>query len=134
MARLRVTDIDAVEQQDDLVLGTASDGDVCLCTNGPSLTDIHAYSVFQEIVNTLYWCLRNVCAIQYSDHSRSLTLCQGRPRAGDCHLLEHHLAGCRGGGGVCHDGIRRDTLRRGVGQRGYGEHATYHLSSQTGKE
>ena len=47
VARLRVTDIDAVKQQDNLFGCAASDRDIRLCTNRSSLTDIHAYGVFQ---------------------------------------------------------------------------------------
>ena len=47
VARLRVTDVDAVEQQDDLFRGTATDGDVRLGTEGSPLSDINADGVFQ---------------------------------------------------------------------------------------
>ena len=47
VARLRVTDVDAVEQQDDLFRGTATDGDVRLGTDGSPLPHIHADGVFQ---------------------------------------------------------------------------------------
>ncbi len=134
MARLRVTDVDAVEQQNNLFGSAASYRDIRLCTNRSSLTDIHANGVFQQVVNTLYGCLRNIGTVQYSYHSRSLTLCQGRPRACHTDLLEHHLAGCRHRCRVRYHRIGADALGRGVGQRGYGEHATHHLSAQTGKK
>ena len=118
MARLRVTDIDAVEQQDNLFGGAASDRDVSLGSDGASLAYVYANGVFQQIVNTLYGGLRNIAAIQYSYHSRSLTLRQGRPRACHADFLEHHLARCRHRGRVGHDGIRRNTLGRGIGQCG----------------
>ena len=46
MACLRVADVDAVEQDDDLFLSAASDGDVGLCTNRTALADIDAYGEF----------------------------------------------------------------------------------------
>ena len=88
MTRLWITDVDAIEQDDDLFAGTTSDGDVCLGTNRASLTDIDADGVFQQIVNTLYGSLRNIGTVQYSDHSRSLTSRQGRPGASDTDLLK----------------------------------------------
>ena len=134
VARLRVTDIDAVQQEDDLFGSTASNGDVRLSTNRSSLTDIHADGVFQQIVNTLYGSLRNVGTVQYCDHSCSLTFRQGRPRAGHTDLLELHLAGCCHGCRVCHHRVCADTLRRGVSQRGHREHAAHHLSAQTAEQ
>ena len=47
VARLRVADVDAIEQQDDLLLGAAPDGDVRLCPGGTSLPDIDAHGVLQ---------------------------------------------------------------------------------------
>ena len=111
MTRLWITDVDAIEQDDDLFARTASDRDVGLGTNRASLTDIDAYGVLQQIVNTLYGSLRNIGTIQYSDHSRSLTSRQGRPGASHTDLLELHLACCCHGSGVCYDRICRDTLR-----------------------
>ena len=134
VARLRVTDINAVQQQDNLFGSTASNGNVRLSTNRSSLTDIHANGVFQQIVNTLYRCLRNICTVEYSYHSRSLTLRQGCPRACHAHFFEHHLAGrchrCR----VCHHRMGADALGRGVGQRGHREHTAHHLPTQTGEK
>jgi len=85
---LRVAEVDAIEQDGDLLLGAASDADVGLCTNGTALADIDAYGEFQQIVNTLYGSLLNVGTFQYSDHFRSLTLGQGRSRPGDTHFVE----------------------------------------------
>ena len=110
VARLWVTDIDAIQQDDDLFGCTASDGDIRLSANGSSLSDIHAYGEFQQVVNTMYGRLRNLCTVQYSYHSRSLTFRQGCPGASYTHLFEHHLAGRRHRCRVCHHGIRADTL------------------------
>ncbi len=62
MTRLRITDINAIEQDSNLLTRTASDTDIRLCTNRSSLTDIHAYGVFQQIINTLYWRRLNLVA------------------------------------------------------------------------
>ena len=76
----------------------------------------------------------NICAFQYSDHSRCLTFRQGRPRASYTDLLELHLACCCHGGGVCHDRMSRDTLCGGICQCGYREYTTYNLAPQTTEE
>ena len=66
----------------------ASDADVGLRANGPSLTDIYADGVFQQIVNTLYWRRLYFVAAQYSDHSRCLPQSKRCARAGDLYVVE----------------------------------------------
>ena len=75
--RLRVADVDAVEQDGDLLLRAASDAHVRLGSDGSTLADIHACGVLQKVVNTLYWRRLNIVTRQYSYHSRCLTKCQG---------------------------------------------------------
>ena len=134
MARLRVTDIDAVEQQDNLFGGAASDRDVSLGSDGASLAYVYANGVFQQIVNTLYGGLRNIAAIQYSYHSRSLTLGQWRSRSRNTHLFQHHFAGGSGRCRVRNHRFRTHTLGRCVCKCRYRQHATYHLSAQAAEE
>ena len=129
MAGLGVADVDAVEQDDDLLLCAASYRDVGLCTNGASLADIHADGVFQQIVNTLYGSLLNVSTVQYSDHSRSLTLGQGRPGAGDAHFVEHQLLCRLRADGVGRDGLCADGACRRVCERRDTKHRADHLAA-----
>ena len=134
MARLWVTDVDAVQQQDNLVLRTSAYRDVGLGANRSPLSHIHAYSVFKQIVNTLYWRLRNILAIQYSYHSRSLTLGQWRPRSSHADFIEHHLASCRGRNGVGNHWFRAHAFGRCVCECGYRKHTAYYLAAQTAEE
>ena len=134
VACLRVADVDAVEQEDDLFGSTSTDTDVSLCTNGSTLADIDAYGVLQQIVNTLYGSLRNIGTFQYSYHSRSLTTRQGRPGARHRDFLQQHLARRRGGSRVADDRGCRNTLCRGERERGYRQDAAHHFTPQTGKQ
>ena len=70
---LRIADVDAVEQNCDLLLCSSPDAYVCLRANGPSLADVHPCCILEQIVNTLYRRRLNVLAAQYSDHSRRLS-------------------------------------------------------------
>ena len=45
MARLGVTDVDAVQQDGYLLTAAASDADVRLGTEGAALTDVNAYGI-----------------------------------------------------------------------------------------
>ena len=72
MSRLRVADVDAVQQNRYLLACASSDAYIRLGTDGSALAHIHANSHLQQIVNTLYWRRLNILAAQYSDHSRGL--------------------------------------------------------------
>ena len=76
VSRLRITDVDAVQQDGNLLTAAASDANVRLGTKGTALTDVNAYGIFQQVVNTLYWRRLNILATQYSDHSRCLPKCK----------------------------------------------------------
>ena len=79
VSRLRVADVDAVEQDSHLLVVASADADVCLRANGSSLSHIHSCNIFEQVVNTLHWSRLNIALLQYSNHSRSLTFGQGRP-------------------------------------------------------
>ena len=117
------------EQDDDLFLSAASDGDVGLRANGTALADIDAYGQFQQIVNTLHRGLLNVGTLQYSDHSRSLTTRQGRSTSGDAHLVEQQFACGADSCGVGDDGMCADALCRRISKRRHGEHGAHHLAA-----
>lgn len=70
---LRVTNINTIEQNCDLLIIAASDADIGLRANGTTLSNIHTGDVFQQIVNTLHWRTLNFFVVQYSYHSRRLT-------------------------------------------------------------
>ena len=103
MPGLRVTDVDAVEQDRDLLVGSASHTDVGLRSNGASLADINAYGVLQQIVNTLYRRRLNVPAVQYSYHSRSPACAKRCARPGDFYVIEQYsFLSCQARGRVGH--------------------------------
>ena len=91
MACLRVADVDAVEQDGDLLLCSSPDANVGLRSNRSTLTDIDSCCIFEQIVNTLYRRRLNVLAAQYSDHSRRLPQGKRSTRPGDFHVVERHL-------------------------------------------
>ena len=72
MPRLRVADIDAIEQDGNLFAATAPDTDIRLRTDRAALAHVDAAGHLQQVVNTLYWRRLNVFARQYSDHSHCL--------------------------------------------------------------
>ena len=129
MARLRVADVDAVKQNRDLFVVATAHTDVGLGTDGPSLSDIDAYGVLQQIVNTLHRRRLNVLAAQYSYHSRLLTKGQRRPRTGDLHLVERLLPAVnRVRGHLGH--VVADAVGLRVGQRSNAQRADENLSAQ----
>ena len=132
MPCLRVADVNAVEQDSDLLIVAASDTDVGLRSNRSTLADVYAYGIFQQIVNTLYRCRLNVGPLQHSDHSRLLTSGQRRTRAGHVDLLEPHFAACLGGVGL--DGFNADAVGLGIGQGGHAQRPNEHFTTQTSKE
>ena len=91
MSRLRVADVDAVQQDGYLLARTASDAHVRLSTDRTALAHIHANRHLQQIVNTLYWRRLNLLAAQYSDHSRSLPQCKRCARTRYLDFVERSL-------------------------------------------
>ena len=134
MSRLRIADIDAVEQNSDLLGCAAPYADVSLRTQWSPLSDIHASDEFQQIVHTLYWRLRNLLTVQYRYHSRCLSDGKRSARARDFHAIEHHLPIDLPGGGIHLVGIRTHTVSLRISERRHAEYTDkYHLS-QTSKE
>ena len=131
---LRVADVDAVEQDSDLLAVAASDAHVSLRSNRSTLPDIHACGIFQQIVNTLHWRRLYIGSFQYSYHSRSLGACQRCLRTANGHLVERHLAVGLGGNGVCCHLSYADASGTGVLQRGNAEHTHQYLTSKTSKQ
>ena len=137
MPRLWVADVDAVQQDCDLLAGAAPYADVGLCSNWSALTDIDACCILQQIVNTLYWRRLNFLAAQYSDHSRCLPQCKRCARSRDLYVLQgRFLVGL---GGVS-DGIANHSgsfVGGGDGSgfyRCYAQYTDGNHASQTGKE
>ena len=89
--RLRIADVDAVQQDGYLLAAAATDADIRLGTQRTALPDVNAYGIFQQIVNTLYWRRLNILAAQYSDHSRGLSKGKRCARARDLEVVERHL-------------------------------------------
>ena len=134
MSRLRIADIDAVEQYCNLLGCAAPYADVGLRTQWSPLSDIHACGVFHQIVNTLYWRLRNLLTVQYRYHSRRLPDGKRSARARDFHAIEHHLPVDLPGSGIHLVGIRTHPVSLRISERGHAEYTDkYHLS-QTSKE
>ena len=76
MPRLRIADIDTIEQDDDVLTCTTSDADIGLCSHGESLSDIYARNVFEQVVDTLRWRSGNGRTIQHLNNSRRLATSQ----------------------------------------------------------
>ena len=134
VSSLWVTDVDAVEQNNYLLIVASTDADVSLGTNGSPLSDIHSSHILEQVIDTLYWRSLNVAAIQYGYHSHSLTLGQGRPRAGDAHLVERQFAVGLGSDGVGGQRFNTHTVGLGIGECGHAEGSDEHLASETGKQ
>ena len=134
MSRLRVADVDAVEQDGYLFAVAAAYAHVGLCSEWPSLAHIYSRYIFQQVVDTLYWRRLNVLAAQYSYHSRLLTQRQRRSRSHHVHLLKHHLSAAQGGVGGYLVGLNAHSCCRSVLQGCHTEYTDNHLSSQTCKQ
>ena len=100
MSRLRVTDVNAIEQDGYLLARTASDAHVRLSTDRTALAHVHANRHLQQIVNTLYWRRLNILAAQYSDHSRSLSQGKRCARTRNLDIVERRLLVWRAGDGI----------------------------------
>ena len=97
------------------------------------MPDVDADSHLEQIVNTLYWRLRNVLAAQYSYHSRSLTHCQGGSGPHDAYIIKRHFAS-RGFGGVYTPCLITDTFGLGCRECSHAEYRDDNFASQTGKD
>ena len=76
---LRVADVHSVEKNSDLLLVSAPDADVGLRSNRSALPHIHSGCILQQIIDTLYRRSFNILALQYSNHSRCLSMGQRSP-------------------------------------------------------
>jgi hypothetical protein len=97
------------------------------------LPDIYTNGHLQQIVNTLYWRLRNILAAQYSYHSRSLTHGQGCPGACDAYIIKRHLAGRRLGR-IHTESLIADAGSLASRQGSYAEHGNDDLTTQSSEE
>ena len=131
MSCLRVTDVNAVQQDGDLFVVAAAHTHIGLCTDGTALSHIHAHSQFQQIVYTLYCRRLNIVARQYRYHSHLLTLRQRRSRSHHTHPFEHHLSVCADR--VCRYQlhVRADAVGGSMRQRSHTQYTDNDLTSQT---
>ena len=130
MGRLRVADVDAVEQNSYLLTASASDADVGEGTQRAFLSDVGSCYELQHVVNTLYRSRLNLVVAQYSNHSRLLTLRQWRSSSSHLHHLQlacgsYHRRVCIG-----LVGLGTDSGSLGMSQRGDAEGAHKHFAAQ----
>ncbi len=134
VSRLRVADVHAVEQHCDLLVVAAADADVGLRANRPALPHVHPCRVFEQVVDTLCRRLFDVLALQHSNHSGRLSVCQRSARACHPHLVERDAAACGDGVRLCRHGLHADAVGLGVGQGGHAECAYDDLLAKTGEQ
>ena len=91
VARLRVADVDAVEQHGDLVEGAAADADVGLDTHRTALAHVHPNCVFEQVVDGLGRRLADQQRVQHRDHPGGLMYGQRDTRPADRHFFEDVL-------------------------------------------
>ena len=132
--RLRVADVDAVEQHGNLLAASSADTDVGEGSHRAFLSDVGSCHEFQHVVNTLYRCRLNLVAAQYSDHSRLLTLGQRRSRSPHFHHLQLSCGGHHCGVGTGLVGVGADTGSLGVGQCGNTQGTHKHFAAEHTEE
>ena len=98
MARLRVADVDAVEQDRDLVEGAAADADVGLDAHRAALAHVHADGVFEQVVDALHGGGADLQGIEYRHHPGGLVDGQGRARGAYGHFFNRFLCLKHGSG------------------------------------
>ena len=134
MSCLRVADVDAVEQYGYLLLVSAADADVGLCTDWSALPYVYACRIFKQVVNTLHRGSLNVFLLQYSNHSCRLPMGKRSTRASYSHFIERNLAMCSQAVSFSHDRLCADAVCLGIGEGGNAECAYNHFLAQTSEE
>ena len=87
MPSLCITDVDAVEEDGDLLGVAAADAYIGQGSQRTFLPDIDSGGIFQQIIYTLYRRRLDILTAQYSYHSRLLTDCQRCARSRHVHFL-----------------------------------------------
>ena len=128
---LRVTDVNAVEKDGNVLARALADADVGLRTHRSALAYVHAYGVFEQVVDTLCWRGGNVLAAQHSYNSRRPAGGQRRARGGDVHFVEHDGARGVGHAQSVEVSANTDAVGLGVSQRSHAERPYEHLAAET---
>ena len=87
--RLRVADVNAVEQYGDVLARTSPDAYVRLCPYGTALADVHAHGILQQVIHTLRRRGGNLVASKHSYNPRHAASCQRCPRGRHVHFAQH---------------------------------------------
>ena len=128
---LRVADVYAVEKDGNVLARAPADADVGLRTHRSALAYVHAYGVFEQVVDTLCWRGGNVLAAQHSYNSRRPAGSQRRARGGDVHFVEKDGARGVGHAQSVEVSAHTDTVGLGVSQRSHAERPYKHLAAET---
>ena len=96
VARLRVADVDAVEQDGDLVESAAADADVGLHAHRAALAHVHPYGVFEQVIDALDRGRADQQGVQHRHHPGGLVQAQRDARPADGDLVQDflRLQGC----------------------------------------
>ena len=93
--RLRISDVDAIQEDGDLVAGAAADADVGLHPHRAPLTHIHAQGVFEQVVDRLGRGRCDRHAVQERDDPGAAVQGHGNARGRNGHAVNGFRPGLR---------------------------------------